>query len=410
MSNLVLIHIRGEDRRGLLQTMTQLMAPYEVEILDIAQSLIHDGLNFGMVVKLGGDPRDSAVIFRELLFKAHDLDLTIKFTPLSLDAYEQWASDYAESRYIVTLLSRQLTARQLSLATEIFMAHGLNIETIRRLSRPHSQIKEADINTYACVEFGVRGCPTELNRLKGQFLELSAKEGMDLAFQRDDVFRRNRRLVVFDMDSTLLKIEVIDELARQMNVVEEVSKITEAAMNGELDFDESFRRRVRLLKGMPRSVIDGIIEQMPLNDGAERLVKTLKSVGYKVAVLSGGFIYFVEALQRSLGIDYGYANALEFKDGLATGEVKGEIINGERKLFYMKKIAEQEGVALKQVIAVGDGANDLPMLSAAGLGVAFRAKALVKASADHSLSATGLDGVLYLLGFNDSELAEVSSL
>ena len=407
MSNLVLIHIRGEDRRGLLQTMTRLMAPYDVEILDIAQSLIHDGLNFGMVVRMMGDDRDSAIIFRELLFKAHDLGLTVKFTPLTEKAYEQWALDYAESRYIITLLSRRLTAHQISLATVIFLEHGLNIETIRRLSRPHSLNQKTDGGTYSCVEFGVRGCPRDLTRLKGQFLELSAKEGMDLAFQRDDVFRRNRRLVVLDMDSTLLKIEVIDELARQMNVADRVSKITEAAMNGEIDFDESFRRRVRLLKGMPRSVIDNIIREMPLNDGAERLVKTLKSVGYKVAVLSGGFIYFVEALKRNLGIDYGYANALEFDGDIATGEVSGEIINGERKLHYMKKIAAQEGVALKQVIAIGDGANDLPMLSAAGLGVAFRAKPLVKATANHSLSASGLDGVLYLLGFNDLELAEV---
>jgi phosphoserine phosphatase len=384
-----------------------LMTPYDAEILDIGQSLIHDGLNFGMVVKLGGDDRDTAVIFRELLFKAHDLGLTVKFTPLTESAYEAWVQDYAESRYIVTLLCRRLSARQVSLATEIFMSHGLNIETIRRLSKPHS-LTEQENTAYTCVEFGVRGCPQDLLKLKEQFLELSSKEGMDLAFQKDDVFRRNRRLVVFDMDSTLLKIEVIDELARQMNVVDQVSKITEAAMNGEIDFDESFRRRVRLLKGMPRSVMDNIIEDMPLNEGAERLVKTLKSVGYKVAILSGGFIYFVEALKTRLGIDYGFANALEFDGDIATGEVKGEIINGQRKLHYMKQIAEQEGVALKQVIAVGDGANDLPMLSAAGLGVAFRAKPLVKASADHSLTATGLDGVLYLLGFSDLELEEIS--
>jgi phosphoserine phosphatase len=207
-----------------------------------------------------------------------------------------------------------------------------------------------------------------------------------------------------------LKIEVIDELARRMNVVDKVSEITEMAMNGEIDFDESFRRRVRLLKGMKREVIEEVMAQLPLNDGAERLIKTLKSVGYKVAVLSGGFIYFVQALQEKLGIDYGYANAFEFVDGVATGEVEGEIINGERKLHYLKKIAESEGVDLKQVIAIGDGANDLPMLSAAGLGVAFRAKPLVKASADHSLSTMGLDGVLYLLGFNDLELDDAGLL
>ena len=408
MSNLVLIRVRGEDKHGLLHKMTSLLAPHDVDILDMAQSLIHDGLLFGMVVNFKSDPKEHAIVFRDLLFKSHEMGLTIKFVPLTPEAYEKWVEEYAQVRYIVTLLSTSLSARQMALATEIFQKQGLNVETIRRLSKPKSLL--VPDQNYSCIEMGVRGCPKDLNQLKQQFLELSSKEGMDLAFQKDDVYRRNRRVVVFDMDSTLLKIEVIDELARRMNVVDRVSEITELAMNGKIDFDESFRRRVRLLKGMKREVIEEVSARLPLNDGAERLIHTLKSVGYKVAVLSGGFIYFVEALKAKLGIDYGYANAFEFKDGIATGEVEGEIINGERKLHYMKKIAEAEGVGLKQVIAIGDGANDLPMLSAAGLGVAFRAKPMVKASADHSLSTMGLDGVLYLLGFNDLELDDAGLL
>lgn len=406
MSQLVLIHIRGEDRPGLLKGLMEPLALHDAEILDVAQSVIHDDLSYGVLVNLGGSEAEHGLVFRDLMFRAHELGVTVTFKPLSDDAHERWLDEFSGSRYIVTLLSKSLRAQQVSKASGIFHEHGLNVETIRRLSRPVSRKSSSD-SDFSCIEFGVRGCPKDIDALKKAFLELSAAEEMDLAFQRDDVFRRHRKLVVFDMDSTLLKIEVIDELARHMNVVDKVSVITEAAMAGEIDFDESFRRRVSLLKGMPRSVIDKIISNMPLNDGAERLVKTLKSVGYKVAILSGGFSYFVEELQRSLGVDYGFANSLVFENDIATGEVDGEIINGERKLHYMRQIAERENIALKQVIAVGDGANDLPMISAAGLGVAFRAKPLVKASADHSLSTMGLDGVLYLLGFNDSELSQL---
>jgi phosphoserine phosphatase len=212
------------------------------------------------------------------------------------------------------------------------------------------------------------------------------------------------------MDSTLLKIEVIDELARKMGVVDQVSQITEQAMNGGLDFDQSLRARVRLLKGMPHSVIQEIIDDLPLMEGAEKLIRTLKSLGYKVAILSGGFINFVDELKKRLGVDFGFANKLEFIDGIATGEVLGEIINGEKKLHYMKKIASEENLEMNQVIAIGDGANDLPMIGAAGLGIAFRAKPLVRASADHSLATLGLDGVLYLLGIRDSELEVFEAL
>lgn len=406
MSQLVLINIRGEDRPGLLNGLMEPLGFHDVEVLDVAQSVIHDDLSYGMLVNLRGPENQHGLVFRDLMFRAHELGVAVTFKPLSDDDHERWLEGFSESRYIVTLLSKSLRAEQVSKATGLFSEHGLNVETIRRLSRPVS-MKSSTGSDFACIEFGVRGCPTDGDGLKKAFLDLSAAEEMDLAFQRDDVFRRHRKLVVFDMDSTLLKIEVIDELARHMNVVDKVSVITEAAMAGEIDFDESFRRRVALLRGMPRSVIDKIISNMPLNDGAERLVRTLKSVGYKVAILSGGFSYFVEELQQRLGVDYGFANSLVFENNVATGEVDGEIINGERKLHYMKQIAEREHIALKQVIAVGDGANDLPMISAAGLGVAFRAKPLVKASADHSLTTMGLDGVLYLLGFNDLELSQL---
>lgn len=404
LSTILLIQVRGEDRRGLLTQMTSIVAAKGGVILDAAQSIIHDGLNLGMVVSFESEALGDLI--KDLLFQCQELGLTIKFKPLDHQSYEKWVERSQEDRFIITLLSRELGASQMNHACSILLEHGLNVETIRRLSHPQST-DLAEGQRRMCVEMGVRGQPHDLEKLKERFLTIGSQEGIDLAFQKDDIYRRNRRLVVFDMDSTLLKIEVIDELARQMGVVDQVGAITEAAMNGEIDFDESFRRRVRLLKGMKKEVIDNIIADMPLNDGAERLIRALKSVGYKVAILSGGFIYFVEALKKQLGVDYGHANALEFIDGVATGEVLGEIINGDRKLHYMKKIAEGEGIGLKQVIAIGDGANDLPMLTHAGLGVAFRAKALVKASADHSLSTMGLDGVLYLLGFHDEEFRDI---
>jgi phosphoserine phosphatase len=402
MSSLLLVHVRGEDRKGLLTTMTGLLATHKAEVLDMAQSLIHNSLNMSLVIRFPEEDVPGDAI-KDLVFQTHELGLTIKFKPLGEEEYHQWVEEHSENRYVITLLSRHLKAEQISKVTSTLLGEGLNIETIRRLTHPR-RVDGKDAHERTCLEMGVRGRPQDTELLKKRFLELSSQHGVDVAIQLDDIFRRNRRLVVFDMDSTLLRIEVIDELARKMGVVDQVSTITEAAMNGEIDFDESFRRRVRLLKGMKREVIDHLIANMPLNEGAERLIRSLKSVGYKVAILSGGFKYFVEALQESLGVDYGYANELEFDGDVATGEVLGEIINGEKKREYMKKIAEQEGIDLKQVIAVGDGANDLPMLSEAGLGVAFRAKPLVKASADQHLSEMGLDGLLYLLGFNDSEL------
>jgi len=359
-------------------------------------------LNLGFLVSVETESKKDDLKI-ELKDRAKAMGLTAKFTDISDERYNQWAEEDEQDRSVITVLTHKLSAHKLHLVTKIINEQNYNVENIRRLS-VKAPYDSNDKSSRFCFELGVRGSGQMDLEMKEKFLELSSKQNIDIAFQKDDIYRRNRRLVVFDMDSTLLKIEVIDELARTLGVVDQVSKITEEAMNGGLDFDESLRARVRLLKGMPESVIQNIINDLPLMDGAERLIRTLKSLGYKVAVLSGGFINFVEALKSKLGVDYGYANRLEFKEGVATGEVLGEIINGEKKLHYMKKIAKDEGLEMNQVIAVGDGANDLPMLGAAGLGIAFRAKPLVKASADHSLTTLGLDGVLYLLGIRDAEL------
>ena len=402
MSEILLINIRGEDRHGLLTDWSELMSSLGVVILDLSQSIIHDSLNLGFLVSVETESKKDDLKI-ELKDRAKAMGLTAKFTDISDERYNQWAEEDEQDRSVITVLTHKLSAHKLHLVTKIINEQNYNVENIRRLS-VKAPYDSNDKSSRFCFELGVRGSGQMDLEMKEKFLELSSKQNIDIAFQKDDIYRRNRRLVVFDMDSTLLKIEVIDELARTLGVVDQVSKITEEAMNGGLDFDESLRARVRLLKGMPESVIQNIINDLPLMDGAERLIRTLKSLGYKVAVLSGGFINFVEALKSKLGVDYGYANRLEFKEGVATGEVLGEIINGEKKLHYMKKIAKDEGLEMNQVIAVGDGANDLPMLGAAGLGIAFRAKPLVKASADHSLTTLGLDGVLYLLGIRDAEL------
>jgi len=252
----------------------------------------------------------------------------------------------------------------------------------------------------------MRGTPNDPSALRADLLDLSQELGVDIAIQVDDVFRRNRRMVAFDMDSTLIQIEVINELADAAGVGDEVAAITREAMNGEIDFKEALRRRLRLLKGLPLSVLDEIVRQIPLTEGAERLIHTLKTLGYKTVILSGGFTYVGEHLQELLGIDHVHANVLASRDGVLTGEVEGPIVDGRRKAELLRDLARREGIRLEQVIAVGGGANDLPMLQVAGLGIAFHAKPTVKASANHALSTLGLDGILYLIGMSDREVAQ----
>ncbi|KPB33856.1 phosphoserine phosphatase SerB [Pseudomonas savastanoi pv. phaseolicola] len=401
MREIVLINITGVDRPGLTAAITGVLAQGGVNILDIGQAVIHDTLSFGILVEIPDTVQGSSVL-KDIMFTAYKLDQQVRFTAVSEADYQHWVEGQGKARHIVTLLTRKVTAEQLQCVSAITAKYGLNIDQIDRLSGRMPLDTPADKGK-GCIEFTVRGEPADPKAMQAEFLAVAQDLNVDIAFQQDSLFRRNRRLAVFDMDSTLIEAEVIDELAKAAGVGEQVSEITERAMRGELDFSESFKERLALLKGLDISVLDEIGASLRLTEGAETLFSELKRLGYKTAILSGGFTYFAKQLQAKLGIDYVYANELEVVDGKVTGVAVEPIVNAQRKADLLRELAHKEGLSLEQTIAVGDGANDLPMLAIAGLGVAFRAKPLVKQSAKQAISTLGLDGVLYLLGFRDRE-------
>lgn len=398
---IILIRVSGDDKPGLTAAITAELARHKADVLDIGQSVIHDTLSLGILVKVP-TAAESTPFLKDLLFCAHKLGVNLTFTPVEPDSYASWVDAQGKERRIVTLLARRLNAEHIAAVTGVIARNGLNIDVITRLSG-RASLDEASSPRMACVEFSVRGTPADLTTLKSEFLTISHEMGVDIAIQEDNAFRRNRRLVAFDMDSTLIAAEVIDELAKTAGVGDQVSAITEMAMRGEIDFKESLRRRLRLLRGLSAENLETVAERIPLNEGAQRLIANLKCLGYKIAIISGGFTYFGLRLKERLGIDYVFANELEIEDGRLTGEVVGEIVDAAKKAELLRMIAEKEGLSLQQVIAVGDGANDLPMLGIAGLGIAYHAKPVVKKGAGQSISTLGLDSILYLIGVRDRD-------
>ena len=403
MKKLVLISIAGLDKPGVTASVTEVLDRFDVNVLDIGQSVIHDTLSLGILAEVPLHSDNSEAGIQEAVEGViRELGLAVRFVGIDHDSYDKWVAQQGKPRHIVTLLARRITAHHISRLSRIVANNQLNIDKITRLSG-RVPLESIGTETQACVEFSLRGPVKNLGALRREFMQLANKLDVDIAYQDDNIFRRNRRLVAFDMDSTLIQMEVIDELAKRAGVGAQVAAITERAMRGELDFKQSFTERVGLLKGLPESVLAEVAATLQLTEGAEKLVSTVKKLGYKTAILSGGFQYFGRQLQDRLGIDYVYANELEIANGVVTGRVKGEIVDGAKKAELLTMLANREGISLEQAIAVGDGANDLPMLSIAGLGIAFRAKPIVKASAKQSLSTLGLDGILYLMGMSDRE-------
>lgn len=399
---LILINISGSDRPGVTSALTEILAKYDAHILDIGQADIHHYLSLGILIRT--DSESSGDIMKDLLFKAYDLNVKIRFTPITVAEYEEWVGRQGKNRWIITTLGRRLSAKHIALVSAEIAEQGLNIDAIQRLTGRMPLNDDEQPLSKSCVEFSVRGTPRDLAAMQEHFMKMSSENEFDISLQQDNVFRRCRRLVCFDMDSTLIETEVIDELATRAGVGDQVKAITERAMRGEIDFCESFRERVALLKGLDVSVMQEIAENLPITEGVGRLIAVLKRAGFKTAILSGGFTYFGNYLKQKFGIDYVYANELEIEDGRLTGRYVGDIVDGKRKAELLRIIAQVENIDIAQTIAVGDGANDLPMLATAGLGIAFHAKPKVKATAKQSISTIGLDGVLYFIGFKDSQI------
>jgi phosphoserine phosphatase len=403
---LLLITVSGQDRPAVTSAVTGILAQHPCRILDIGQAVIHDHLSLGILAEFAQHSAASEAV-KNVLYAMHERNLQVRFTPITEAAYRDWVAQQGKERHIVTLLGRQISAEDIAALTAILADHGLNIDTMTRLSGRTPLDVDPQLNQgQACIEFSARGSPQDSAQLRADFTALSARLNVDIAFQADNMYRRTRRLVCFDMDSTLIEAEVIDELAKAAGVGEQVAAITEAAMRGELDFKQSFARRMALLKGLDESVLADVAESLRFTEGCERLMATLKKLGYKTAILSGGFNYFGCYIQARLGVDYVFANELEIVDGKVTGRVIGDVVDGPRKAQLLRELALKENITLEQVIAVGDGANDLPMLSVAGLGIAFRAKPLVKASAKQAISNLGLDAILYLMGLRDRDIAQ----
>lgn len=401
MTRRILIRATGAARPGQLAGLGRVLAQCDARLLDINQSVTFGVVSLEALVGL-----DKEAGLEAALSDAGDLlGLDVQAIQISADDYQQWSVQASQPRLILTLLAPRLPAGILAEVGALTAEYDLTVELIHRLSGREPLDGEV-LPHGACVECWLRGEEVDLEALREKALALGAMHGVDIAIQEDSIWRRHRRLICFDMDSTLIQAEVIDELARRHGVYDEVAAITERSMRGELDFQQSFRERMAKLKGLDEAVLAEIAENLPLMDGIERLMTHLKRLGYRTAILSGGFTYFARHLQEKLGFDEIHANELVIRNGKVTGEVSEPILDADRKAALLQEIATREGLRMEQTIAVGDGANDLKMLAAAGLGIAYRAKPLVRSRARQSISTLGLDAVLYLIGYRHADLED----
>ncbi len=400
MSNTYLINITGKNSKDKLKTITQALNLFKGHILDINQAVIFKTLSLEILIELDRDTNPESFL-KEILYVSHKLNLHVSFENIDLENSAHWNYIETQKRYIITALAKHLSINHINNLMQLIQEAELSVISIKRLSRP--RLYSNDSFGVTCIEMTLNGPPLDLKIIRRKFLSLSQRGDIDLGIQEDTPYRRHRRLIAFDMDSTLIQTEVIDELAKKKGVGREVKEITEQAMRGKIDFKESLRKRVSLLKGLSLDELEDVANNIPLTEGALRLINNLKVLGYKIAIISGGFTYFGNYLKEKLQLDYVFANELEIKDNVLTGNVLGEIIDGEKKAEILRELAQRENISLEQVIAVGDGANDLPMLNLAGLGIAFRAKPIVREEAKQSLTNVGLDAILYFLGIRDRE-------
>jgi phosphoserine phosphatase len=401
MNETFLIQFSGPDQPGLTAVLTAILADYNGCVLDIGQAVVHETLVLGLLIEIL--PDNFLGLKNALTSRSRELLLQVSFAPVTKAELNHWIHSQGKDRFIITILGRSISASHLSQVSAIIAQHGLNVDRIERLSGRLSLAVHTSTSN-ACVELRTSGNAVSETSMRAAFLATAHDLQIDIAFQRESIFRRNRRLFAFDMDSTLIQGEVIDELAKMAGVADRVVAITESAMRGEIEFQESFRRRVALLRGLPEQRVYELLNSIPLVEGAEQLIDTLKMLGYKTAILSGGFTFFARHLQQRLGIDYVFANELDIVDGEVTGQVRTEIVDGARKAELLRLIVQRENISLEQVVAVGDGANDLPMLGIAGMGIAFRAKPIVRQTAGHAVSFLGLDSLLYLIGVRERDL------
>ncbi len=385
----VLVKVSGPDNPGITSELMNIIKKTNNSLLDMGQSVTHGLLSLSFVINISEENDEHDHVLKDLLFAANNLNLTLDYKVV-----EPKAKSKKTEKFILNCVGvKPISAAFVCDIATILSQHGINIKRIDKVSP--NLFKSLEISTQVPVGLNYQD-------VKAELLRTSNGHKVDVAFLKDDIFRRSKRLIVFDMDSTLIQTEVIDELADACGVGEEIREITEQAMNGEIDFNESLIKRVSKLKGLEASKMQGILDKLPLTPGVEDFIQTIKTLGFKVAVISGGFTFFADALKEKLGLDYAFANELEIVDGKLTGNVLGTIINAEQKALLVKLISQQEGISLEQVVAIGDGANDLPMLATAGLGIAFHAKEIVKKEAEQHMSHGPMTTILYFLGITDS--------
>lgn len=394
--DVILITVRGPDAPGITSKLTEVISEGKgVKILDIEQTVVHGKLLLSILLGFSRGSKTATPILKELLLAAKELGVGLDF-----EAFENSMKEKEDVfEYVITCLGEEIGAYQLSSISTELASYGINIDKIARLS--HGNIR--------CIELVAHASkPIDIKKVSRALLPLSNQIGVDLAIQKYGLLRQSKRLVVMDMDSTLIQSEVIDELAKKMKRGKKVAGITKKVLNGKMSFAGGLRQRVELLRGMKETVLKNVYDQIRLTEGAESFMHILKKLGYKTALISGGFTYFTDRLKGRFGFDYAYANDLEIKNGVITGELKGRLVDTKAKAYIMDEIAKKEGVGLEQTIAIGDGANDIAMLSKAGLGIAFRAKPIVIKKTNYAITKhKGLDSILFLLGIPEKEVLKL---